>query len=92
MCNLHQIEYLLEKILYCKISAIGMSRLRATSKDLIDAGSCLMENLADFVIVFSLLFKWVKKSGMWIFFMADERLVSFWTKQFVVNSVYFSLR
>ena len=54
------------------------------------ADSCLVENIADFVFVFSLFFKRVKKFDMWIFFMVDERLVSFWTKRSVLNSMYFS--
>ena len=49
-----------------------------------------MENLADFAFVFSLFFKWVKKFGKWIFYMVDEKLVSFWTKRFVLNSMNFS--
>ena len=67
-----------------------MPRLRATSNELCDADSCLMEDLADFAFVFSLFFKWVKKFGMWIFYMVDEKLVSFWTKRFVLNSMNFS--
>ena len=81
MCNLHQIEYLLEIDRTVKSQLSEYRGIQATSNDLCDADSCLVENLTDFIFVFSLFFKWIKKFGMWIFFMVDERLVSFWTKR-----------
>lgn len=61
-----------------------MAGLRNTSNDLCYAGSCLVESFTGFVFVFFLFFKWIKKFGMWIFFVVDERLVYCWTKRFVL--------
>ena len=74
MCNLYQIEHFLEIDRTAK-SQLSEYRDRAPLQMIYVILIVFSGNLADFVFVFSLFFKWVKKFGMWISFIVDERLV-----------------